>query len=700
MSAPENAPNLLVAANDVIDITGFVKDGKLIWQAPAGNWTIMHYFMRPTGTMNSPASRAAQGPEIDKLTKEIAQFHFDAYIGQFLKTMPVKDRTALKYAVVDSYEKGAQNWTDGFAEKFEQRYGYDPIPFLPVYSGRAVNSVDQSERFLWDVRRLVADSVAYEYTAGLRERAHQNGLKLWLENYGHWGFPAEFLQYGGQADIVSGEFWASGDLGAIELKAASSAAHIYGQKTVMSESFTSGRDTSFKNHPWNFKKRGDWSFVEGINHTLLHVYIHQAYDDRFPGVNAWFGSEFNRNNTWFNFMGSWLDYIKRANYMMQQAQYGKGHVIYHTPTPQNAVELTQVLAKTLTDIGAPADVSGLPEHVLWSHRSGNTHDIYFIANQSEQTVTIEPSFRVSSHYGALSHMQPQRFDAVTGDIYDVAQFNNKVGRIHIPMVLKGLESSFIVFEKPLSLAGKVMNTSVIDIDTHPEKVSIKQISENGEPIHVSSRFDATGSRMVGVTKNGQYRIINTDGSSQTITVSDIPSVMTLTEPWQLTFQESCDVPTRLTLSKLTSLTALSPVALKYYSGTIMYQTTFDIDKSMLRGDQQLQLGLGEVGVIARVTLNNKALGELWSRPLTVNIIDAVKAGTNTLTVEVATTWINRLIGDLAHPKQFPDKAKPKAFNADITFDIKMSKSDVLQPSGLIGPVTIKLIRKLVIQAQK
>ncbi len=37
-------------------------------------------------------------------------------------------------------------------------------------------------------------------------------MKLWLENYGHWGFPGEFLQYGGQADEVSGEFWNEGNL--------------------------------------------------------------------------------------------------------------------------------------------------------------------------------------------------------------------------------------------------------------------------------------------------------------------------------------------------------------------------------------------------------------------------------------------------------------------------------------------------------
>ncbi|MFA3792004.1 glycosyl hydrolase [Aliiglaciecola sp. SL4] len=792
---------LLVQGSDVIDITEFAKEGKLNWQAPAGDWTIVRYFMRPTGTENGPSSGPARGPEIDKLSKEIAEFHFDAYIGKFLESMPAEDRTALKYAVVDSYEKGAQNWTDGFAQKFEKRYGYDPIQFLPVYSGRVVNSVEQSERFLWDVRRLVADGVAYEYTAGLRERANKHGLKLWLENYGHWGFPGEFLQYGGQADIVSGEFWASGDLGAIELKAASSAAHIYGQKTVMSESFTSGRDTSFKNHPWNFKKRGDWSFVEGVNHTLLHVYIHQAYDDRFPGVNAWFGSEFNRNNTWFDFMGSWLDYIKRANYMMQQGKYvadimyfigedapkmtgeinpavpggysydfinaevilerltfndgyyqlpdgmrfkllvlpnlntmrpevlakiaklvEQGGAVYgpkpqHSPSLENypssdqqvqklAQELwqnidgklvTQVryglgsvyyqqakdaqdvdLNVLLKQLNTPADLSGLPEEVIWSHRSSDSHDIYFIANQSEQVLSINPSFRIKDDQG-----QPQYFNAVTGDISNIAQYTNANGRIEIPMQLNDLESRFIVFEKQPSASSQILG-----------KGSIHQLTHNGKTVWLPNQFDSQGQRLLEVSENGVYQVVNQDGSEQTTKVDDLPAVITLDQPWQLTLQENRDVPTKLTLDKLRSLTELKPLALQHYSGSIKYQTTFSLDENMLREDQQLQLDLGEVGVIARVTVNGKNLGELWSRPLTINIKDAVTSGTNTLTIEVATTWLNRVIGDLKYPEKFPDSQQPKRFNKDLTFEPKTSGKDALQRSGLMGPVTIKPIRKV------
>ena len=84
----------------------------------------------------------------------------------------------------------------------------------------------------------------------------------------------EFLQYGGQSDEISGEFWNFGDLGLIENRCASSCGHIYGKKRIWAESCTSG-GPNFTNYPANMKARIDRFFTEGINASLLHLYIHQ-----------------------------------------------------------------------------------------------------------------------------------------------------------------------------------------------------------------------------------------------------------------------------------------------------------------------------------------------------------------------------------------------------------------------------------------
>ena len=324
-----DATGLTVKPDAVRNLTKLMAaDGTLDWEVPAGDWIVLRTAMTPTGTKNGPAPPEATGLEVDKMNRIPLKSHFDAYVGDLLKRLPAADRKSWKHVVADSYEMGPENWTDGFAADFQKRYGYDPLPFLPVMAGRIVGSVDQSDRFLWDLRRLVADRVAKDYVGGLSDLCHEHGMKMWLENYGHWGFPAEFLQYGGLCDEIAGEFWANGNfldqqdtgyLGRYELRDASSAANIYGKPVTWAEAFTGG--PAFVNSPRDLKARGDWAFCEGINQFVFHVYIHQPTDEKLPGVNAWFGTEFNRNNTWFEQSKAWIDYLRRCSVLLQAGKH-------------------------------------------------------------------------------------------------------------------------------------------------------------------------------------------------------------------------------------------------------------------------------------------------------------------------------------------------------------------------------------------
>jgi len=327
--AEPDAPGLTVKPDAVRDLSKLMAaDGTLRWDVPAGDWIVLRTAMTPTGTKNGPAPPEATGLEVDKMNRVPLRSHFDAYVGNLLKRLPAADRKSWKHVVADSFETGPENWTDGFAADFHKRYGYDPMPFLPVMTGRIVGSVDQSDRFLWDLRRLVADRIAQDYVGGLRDLCHEHGLKMWLENYGHWGFPSEFLLYGGDCDEIAGEFWANGNfldqrdtgyLGRYELRDASSAANIYGKPVTWAEAFTGG--PPFINSPRDLKARGDWALCQGINQYMLHVYIHQPTDDRPPGINAGFGSEFNRNNTWFEESKAWIDYLRRCTVLLQAGKH-------------------------------------------------------------------------------------------------------------------------------------------------------------------------------------------------------------------------------------------------------------------------------------------------------------------------------------------------------------------------------------------
>ena len=102
--------------------------------------------------------------------------------------------------------------------------------------------------------------------------------------------------------------------------------------------------------------------------------------------------------------------------------------------------------------------------------------------------------------------------------------------------------------------------------------------------------------------------------------------------------------------------------------------------------------------MARVKLNGKDLGVVWTAPWRVEISSAVVAGQNKLEIEVINRWPNRLIGDSKYPddgvvdEKWPDwllqgghrNSKRLTFTS---YNFYNDKSPLLK-SGLVGPVTI------------
>ena len=116
------------------------------------------------------------------------------------------------------------------------------------------------------------------------------------------------------------------------------------------------------------------------------------------------------------------------------------------------------------------------------------------------------------------------------------------------------------------------------------------------------------------------------------------------------------------------------------------------------------LDLGDVQVIARLSLNGKDLGILWKPPYCTEITVAAHPGDNHLEIQVTNLWPNRIIGDEQLPedsdrdpsgaiKSWPQwlrdgKPSPTGRFTFATFR-HWKKSDPLFPSGLIGPVTLR-----------
>lgn len=698
---PENT-GLTVDPKAVVDLSGKMSaDGTLRWDVPDGDWVILRAVMAPTGTQNSPAPPEATGLEVDKMNRAALKIHFDAYVGELLRRVPAGERAAFKHVVADSYEMGPQNWTDGFAADFAQRYGYDPLPWLPVFTGRIVGSADQSNRFLWDVRRLVADRVAEDYVGGLRDLCNEHGLKMWLENYGHWGFPSEFLKYGGSCDEIAGEFWVDGDLGSIELRDAASAAHIYGKPVVWAEAFTGG--PAFVNTPRDFKARGDWAFCEGINQFVLHVYIHQPWDDKAPGINAWFGTEFNRNNTWFEYSKSWIDYLRRCSVLLQAGK-PVADVAYFIgeDAPKMAGERKPALPAGYDFDYINADVilnrldvkDGrfvLPDGV--SYRL-----LVLPASDTMRPALLKKIKQLIDAGGAVLGPKPTRspslenYPACDAEVKQMADALWDGGHVmtgnDLAQALRQLQTPEDV-ECPEGMLWKHRRDGDNDIFF----VSNQQAKERRETIsfRITGRAPELWSADTGTVEAAADFKEEADRTRLTLDFDPAGSVFVVFKrgvpapaapkpelrqvaeikgPWKVAFPFK-----QVVFKELISWPEHSDPDIKYFSGQATYKAQF----RLARAEGVTVLDLGVVDEMARVRVNGQDMGVLWKSPYRVDISNAVRKGTNTLEVDVVNTWLNGLIGDGKKTE-----SERKLFVSTKSWNAKAP----LTSSGLLGKVTV------------
>lgn len=313
-------PGNAIGGKEIVDLTGKLgANGELSWDVPEGNWTILRVGHTPTGKDNHPAPKEATGPECDKFSKEALDAHWAGYVQKVLDDVGPTGAKALNNALIDSYEVGGQNWTPKMREEFQKRRGYDMTRWLPVMTGRVVDSPEASERFLWDLRRTIADLFAENYYGHFAELCHKAGIKASIEPYTG---PFESLQCGEPADIVMGEFW-TGSQGHRSVKLAASVAHIYGKSIVGAESFTARpEDGRWQVDPYRIKALGDLMFTHGINRYIFHRYAMQPWMNRLPGMTmGQWGFHFDRTNTWFEQSTAWLQYVARCQYLLQQGHF-------------------------------------------------------------------------------------------------------------------------------------------------------------------------------------------------------------------------------------------------------------------------------------------------------------------------------------------------------------------------------------------
>ncbi len=739
LATPPVGADEAVAKSDVVDLTSkMTPDGKLDWTPPEGDWVVLRFGYSLLGITNHPATAEATGLEVDKMDRRFVKNYMEKYLDSYKETVGADEmgKKGIRYVINDSWEAGSQNWTDNMIAQFKKLRGYDPVPWMPVLAGQVVESSEASDGFLWDFRKTIADLIANEHYGQLEDTLHERGM-------GHYGeshesgraFVADGMEVKKFNEVPMSAMWTqTPGVNHIQFgynaddRESASVAHIYGQNIAAAESMTAAAA------PWGWspatlKPTADQEFLNGINRFVIHESAHQPLTDKTkkPGMTLGpFGQWFNRNETWADQAGTWVNYLARTSYLLQQGHFGADLLYFYGEDS----DLTAIFEHTSPDIPAGYGFDYINADALIHELSVDSGRITTKAGMNYRLLALDP---YSKHMSlpVLKGIEKLVKDGATvagpkpSDDPSQADDHAEFDRINSELFGDGTGEHTVGSGKVYAGQGlgDVFNALKVSPDfdfTKPETdanlLFVHRKTADGDIYFVDNRNDRDETvdatfRVAGKTpelwyaetgtsKPVSYKIADgrttvplhlepwgtvfvvfrksTTETSHTVPKVTESKVADVEGPWKVSFEPDRGAPPSATLDKLISWTDSADAGVKYFSGAGTYTKTVQASADWFKKGSHLWIDLGDVKNLAEVTVNGKNLGVVWHTPYRVDATSALKPGANEVSIKVINAWVNRLIGD-----QQPGATK-------YTFaDVKPYKADSpLLPSGLLGPVAV------------
>jgi alpha-L-rhamnosidase len=739
-ATPPVDPKAVIQKGEVIDLTSKMRpDGTLDWTPPAGDWVILRFGYSLLGITNHPATAEATGLEVDKLNRAYVKNYMNRYLDSYKDTVGADNmgKRGIKYVITDSWEAGTQNWTDNMIAEFKTRRGYDPTPWMPVLTGHIVESSEASDGFLWDFRKTIADLTADEHYGEVQASLKERGM-------GHYGeshesgraFIADGMEVKKLADIPMGAMWTQVP-GVNEIqynynaddRESASVAHIYGQNIAAAESMTAAAA------PWGWspetlKPTADQELLNGINRFVIHESAHQPLVGKGtkPGLTLGpFGQWFNRNETWAEDAGPWVNYLARSSYMLQQGRFD-ADLVYFYGEDSN---LTAIFNTKAPNIPAGYGFDYINADGLIHELSVNKGRITTKSGMSYRVLGLDPYSKHMSlpvlraihglvEAGAVvAGPQPIDDPSIADDHAEFKKLNAELfgdgtgvhhlgkGTVYAGQDLAEVFKTLGVapdfdYTKPdkdtrvLFAHRKLPDGDIYFVDNRSDhdqtvdasfrvagKVPMLWYAETGKSQPVSYKI-ADGRTTVPLQMEPWGTVFVVFRKPTTEAALTIPAQMSagsvpVTGPWTVTFTPDLGAPPSITLPELVSWSDSAEPGVKYFSGSGTYTKTIHVPEDLFKKNARLWIDLGSVKNLADVTVNGKDLGTVWHAPYRVDATAALKPGDNEVTIKVTNAWVNRLIGD----------QQPNVTTKYTSADVKPYSADSpLLPSGLLGPVQI------------
>jgi len=307
------------------------ESGKLNWNVPEGNWTMVRFGHVNMRRKNKPAVPEATGWEASKLDKVAIENHLrNGMIGNLIKDGgPIGDGK-LHGLLIDSWESFIPTWSMNSEEMFhafQEKRGYDMKRYLPATIGYIVENPETTTKFLRDLRQTMDDLFIENFFTHFATVAHDMGAIVYTEGAGGEVLPVDPMRYYGVSDIPMTEFWypkapSNQNEYAKPILSAASAMHLYNKPFLAAEACTQ-LGVQWNEHPFSVKYLIDYNFTKGVNHLVFHTFSHTPQTDVYPGSSfgGSIGFPFVRQQTWWKHMPDWIDYLARNQYILQQGEY-------------------------------------------------------------------------------------------------------------------------------------------------------------------------------------------------------------------------------------------------------------------------------------------------------------------------------------------------------------------------------------------
>ncbi len=289
-------------------------------------------------------------------------------------------------------------------------------------------------------------------------------------------------------------------------------------------------------------------------------------------------------------------------------------------------------------------------------------DFYFISNYSNEWISRVCGFRQKDKV-------PEIWDPVSGEIIPVSTFDQDGKYVKMPITLAPHGSQLIV------LRNEGPNSHFTGISTTD---------------HVTPHLEYTKDGLI-ILQEGNFTLSANNTSTD---IKNCLDIQTLDGSWELHFPKGWGAPEQMVLPRLMSWTTIENEGANYFSGTATYRKSFYFAEGEASSvGHKIYLDLGELSKVGEVWLNDQYIGITWTKPHSFDVTQIIKNGENHLSIEVANTWSNRLVGDAVTGQKYtytniPNTMLPTEGITASSQERVPWKDVPLIESGLLGPVTV------------